>query len=186
MDTNFLNNEFYSCIAEALKKFSTDAENHNVYAIAFDCDSSVGTVVLRYRNRSSFELEVSRYEEYQKKYGWAVYGLYGSEYDVGEFDIIEYQKTETVKHFTDSYYYHEVGSYYGVGEPIEDIKDNYHEIFWDMVLFAINRLKADIGKFGISTTDNFIIFHCDHDESQEDREKKISMTVDSETMKKLC
>lgn len=69
MDTNSLKNEFYSCIADALKNFSTSAENHDVYAIAFDCDSSVGAVVLRYRNKSFFEREVSRYEEYQKKYG---------------------------------------------------------------------------------------------------------------------
>lgn len=55
------------------------AEKHDVHAIAFDCDSFVGSILLRYRNRKAFECEVSRYEEYQK--------------------------TETVKHFTDSYYY---------------------------------------------------------------------------------
>ena len=54
-----------------------------------------------------------------------------------------------------------------------------------MVLYTINRLKTEIGELGIRITENFIIFHCDHDESKEDREKKISMTVDSETMKKL-
>lgn len=185
MDTISLKNEFYSCVADALKNFSTSAENHDIYAIAFDCDSSVGSVVLRYRNRSSFEREISVYEEYQKEYGWAVYGLYGSEYDVGEFDIIEYQKSELVTHFMDSYYYHKVGDYHGAGEPIEDIADNYQGIFWDMMICTINRLKSEVQGFGIHTTDDCIIFHCDHDESQDERKEKISITVDSETMKRL-
>ena len=179
MDINSLNNEFYDCISDALKKFSTSTKNHDVFAIAFDCDSSVGQIVLRYRNKTSFECKKSRYEEYQHKYGWPIYGLWGSEYDVGEFEIIEYQPTENVKHFTDSYYYHEVGNYYGLGEPIEDIKDNYREIYWSMIVNTINRLKAEISNLGICTTDNFIIFHCDHDESQEERKEKISMTVDN-------
>lgn len=185
MDVVLLKDEFHKCIVEALRNFSSNEENNNVYAIAFDCDSSVGMVSLRYRNKSSFEREVSRYEEYQKKYGWEVYGLHGSEYDPGEFAFIEYQQSDFVKHFTDSYYYHEVGCYYGAGEPIEDIKDNYEEIFWDMIIDTINRLKGEIKELGIHTTDNFIIFHCDHDQSYEDRDKMISMTVDSETMRSL-
>lgn len=185
MDINSLNNEFYDCILDTLKNFSTSEKNHDVFAIVFDCDSSVGQIVLRYRNKSSFECKKSKYKEYQQKYGWPVYGLWGSEYDVGEFEIIKYQPTENVKHFMDSYYYHEVGDYYGLGEPIEDIKDNYREIYWDMIVNTINRLKAEISNLGIHTTDNFIIFHCDHDEAQEERKRKISMTVDNEIMEIL-
>ncbi len=177
-----LKEEFYQCIAEALKKFSDSEENKNVYAIVLDCDSSVGMVSLRCRNRQQFENNLKRYEEYRQEYGWAVYGLHGSEYDPGEFAFIDYQKSALVSHFADSYYYHAVGDYFGKGEPIEDIKDNYEEIFWEMIVDTINKLKGEMETLGIHTTDKFIMFHCDHDQSFEDKDKMISMTVDSEMM----
>lgn len=113
-------------------------------------------ISLRYRNRQQFENEVSRYEEYNKKYGWEIYGLHGSEYEPGEFSFIEYENTKLVKHFTDSYYYYEVGTYYGEGKPLEDIKDNYRELLWDLVIETIVRLKDDVSQIGVDTTDSFI------------------------------
>ena len=87
--------------------------------------------------------------------------------------------------FMDSYYYHETGCYYGDGEPIHEMKDNYKEILWDMVICTINRLKMEIENLGIHTTDDFIIFHCDHDQSYEERDRMICMTVDRETIKRI-
>ena len=180
-----MNNEFYSCIQNALKDFSKNEENHDVYAIVLDCDSSVGDVVLQYRNRSSFESELSTYEEYENEFGLAVYGLYGSEYEPGEFEIIDYQKTGLVKHFMDSYYYFQTGCSISDKEPINDIKDSCTNIFRDMVVSTINRLKPEIKNPGIHTTDNFIIFHCDHDRTYECRDKMIGMTVDKKIMEDL-
>lgn len=37
-----------------------------------------------------------------------------------------------VKRFKDSHYYYTVGDYYGEGETVECIKDDYEELFWEM------------------------------------------------------
>lgn len=185
MDISLLKEEFYKSMTETLKNFSAGEENKDVYAIVLDCDSSVGMVVPRYRNRKHFEDALSSYEEYKKKYGWEIYGLHGGEYDPGEFPFLEYKQSKVVRHFTDSYYFYEVGEYYGEGEPIEGIEDNYREIFWDMIVDTINRLKDKMDELGVHTADKFIMFHCDHDQSYEERDKMISMTVDEELMKSI-
>lgn len=185
MDEELLKDEFHNSIVDALKKFSKSADNQDVYAMVLDCDSSVGRVSLRYRNKNAFESELSTYEEDEKKYGWKTYGLHGSEYEPGEFAFIEYQKSDLVRHFEDSYYYYAIGEYYGEGEPLDGIQDDYEEVFWDMIVGTINRLKEEIKEIGIHITDNFIFFHCDHDQSYEERDKMISMTVDSELMRSL-
>ena len=184
-DMSVLKDEFYICIMEALKEFALSEDNNEVYALVFDCDSDVGVISLRYRNKQHFLSKVSEYEKYNRKYGWEIYGLYGSEYEPGEFPFIEYKASSLVKHFTDSYYYYEVGTYYGEGEPLEGIKDNYRELFWELVIETIERLKGSISQIGIDTTDNFIFFHCDHDQSYEDRDKMIRMTVDEEMIQKI-
>ena len=185
LDMDKLEDEFYSCIVEALKKFAVTEDNKEVYALVFDCDSDVGVISLRYRNKKHFQNEISRYEEYNKKYGWEVYGLHGSEYEPGEFPFIEYEVTKLVKHFQDSYYYYEVGTYYGEGKPFEAMKENYRELFWNLVLDTIERLKSEIPQIAIHTTDDFIIFHCDHDQSYEDRDKMIRKTVEEEILKRI-
>ncbi|MBQ4531214.1 MAG: hypothetical protein IJA36_11530 [Lachnospiraceae bacterium] len=185
MDIAMLKEEFYQCIVEALKKFSVDENNTDVYVMAFDCDSSVGMISLRYRNRQQFNSELNTYEDYNKKYGWKIYGLQGSEYDPGEFEFINYQKTALVKHFLDSYYYHAVGEYYGEGTPIKEIKNNYKTIFWDMIVDTIQRLKEEMKSLGIHTTEKFIMFHCDHDQSYEEVEKMMRMTVESDILQSL-
>lgn len=185
LDISVLKNEYYLCIVEALEKFSSSKDNKDVYALVFDCDSDTGAISLRYRNKQHFLNEVSRYEEYNKKYGWAIYGLHGSEYEPGEFPFIEYETSKRVKHFTDSYYYYEVGTYYGEDKPMEDIKDNYRELFWELVIDTIERLKDNISQIGIDTAEDFIIFHCDHDQSYEERDKMIRKTVDDELIQKI-
>ena len=185
MDLVALNIEFYRCIKAALEEFSKTEENREVYALALDCDSDVGMISLRYNNRGHFLEKIPEYEEYEKEYGWNVYGLYGSEYDVGEFGFINYKNTELVKHFKDSYYYHSTGVYFGEDEPMEDIKDNRKEILWTMVTEAIIRLKEEIGELGIDTVDDFIFFACGHDLSAEERMAMIRHTVDQEMIRKL-
>lgn len=185
MDTSALKEEFYLCIKEALKEFSKSSDNKEVYAIVLDCDSSVGMAWLRYGNKEHFQEELEEYKNYNKKYGWEIYGLHGSEYEPGEFSYIEYQESGTAKHFTESYYYYATGHDYYEREPIEDIKDNYEEIFWDMILDTCRRLKKDIKEIGIDITEDFIVFYCDHDQSEEERDQMIRMTVEEEIMEKL-
>jgi len=185
IDVSLLKNEFYACIVEALEKFSSSENNKDVYALVFDCDSDIGSISLRYRNKQQFQNEISRYEEYNQKYGWMVYGLHGCEYDPGEFSFIEYKDTTLVKYFKDSYYYYSVGEYYGKGKPMEDIKDNYEDIFWEMIIDVIKRLKHEITQIGILTTEDFIVFYCDHDQTVEDRDKMLRKIVDEETMRKI-
>ena len=52
-------------------------------------------------------------------------------------------------------------------EYIKDIEELSQEsIIADLPITLIhNQLVAEIKKIGIHTTDNFIIFHCDHDQS---------------------
>lgn len=180
-----LKDEFYGCIRAALQEFSKTEENREVYAIALDCDSDVGMISLRYNNRMHFMKKLPEYEEYENEYGWKVYGLCGSEYDVGEFGFIDYKNTELVKHFKDSYYYHSTGDYLGKGEPMEDIKDDRTEILWAMVTEAIVRLKKEIGELGIDTVEDFIFFACGHDQSDAARIGMMKITVDQEIMDKL-
>ena len=156
-----------------------------MYVLTFDCDSDVGMISLRYNNRLRFLEKVPEYEEYEKEYGWKVYGLYGSENDVGEFGFINYKNTKLVKHFKDSYYYHSTGDYFGEDEPMEDIKENRKEILWTMVTEAIIRLKEEIGELGIDTVDDFIFFACDHDQSDEERVVRIRKTVDQQLVDQL-
>lgn len=90
-----------------------------------------------------------------------------------------------MKLFLDSYYYHSIGDYYGEGEPIEEIADNYAEIFWEVIIDVINKLKNEMDELGVHTTENFIFFHCDHDQNYADRDRMIAMTVDENVMKQL-
>lgn len=185
MNIDALKNEFYQCIKTALVSFSKSEGNNDVYVMVLDCDSSVGMVSLRYRNKEHFQKNLETYEKNYEEYNWAIYGLHGSEYSPGECEFIDYQKSELVEHFMDSYYYHSFGDYFGEGNPIEDIKDNYKEIFWDMVVDTIKKLRAEMNQLGINVTDDFIFFHCDHDQSCEELDKMISKTVDKEFMLRL-
>lgn len=188
MDKVQLINEFYQCIRDALIEFSKTPNNQNIYAMALDCDSSVGDTWLRFRNRAQFNEHIPEYKKYFEKWGegWEVYGLHGSEYSVGDFEFIDYNKTKLVKHFTDSYYYYSSGDdYWGEDEPIEDIEENYEDIFWEMVRETINRLKNEMSELNINIEDDFIFFYCDHDQSDEELDAMISETVDKSLMEKL-
>ena len=40
-------------------------------------------------------------------------------------------------------------------------------------------------ELGVHITEDFIFFHCDHDQNYEERDRMIAMTVDEDVMKKL-
>ena len=170
MDTKQLQKEFHECIKKALIAFSQTEENKDVYAFVFDCDSDVGMISFRYNNLTRFENTKREYADDDM----VIYGLHGLEYSVGEFGFIDYQKTDLVAHFTASYYYHRIGDYFREDEPIEEIKDDFEDIFWHMIEDTIQQLQSDI-----------VMFYCDHDQSQEARDVMIAKTVDAAFMKKL-
>ena len=118
MDREALTEALYQDIRHVLERFSQTEVNQAVYALVLDCDPSVGMIALRCNNRAWFVQMRPEYEVYAEEYGWSVYGFYGSEYSVGDFEFISYDKSPLVKHFTDSYYYHAVGDYFGAWEPL--------------------------------------------------------------------
>lgn len=54
-----------------------------------------------------------------------------------------------------------------------------------MIVDTILRLKDEMKKIGIDITENFIMFCCDHDQSDEERDRMIRWTVEEELMRKL-
>lgn len=65
------------------------------------------------------------------------------------------------------------------------IEDNYMEIFWEVIIDTINKLKTEMEEWGVHITEDFIFFHCGHDQNYEERDRMIAMTVDENMMKQL-
>lgn len=164
--------------------------------LAFDCDSEVGQLCLRYGNQKLFQEDIKNFDDYADMYQpYGKYGLHGAKYTVGNFGFIEWENSGDVEHFLDSYYYYRTGDYFGEGEPMEvltvngkelkgkQLAENIKEIWENMILDCINRLKRE--KLGLDTTEDFIIFMCDHDISAEEFEVSIKKTVDKQLFKKL-
>ena len=63
LDVSVLKDEFYVCIIDVLKKFVLSTDNKEVYALAFDCDSDVGVISLRYRKKKMRKLSKSKANE---------------------------------------------------------------------------------------------------------------------------
>ena len=63
LDVSVLKDEFYVCIIDVLKKFVLSTDNKEVYALAFDCDSDVGVISLRYRKKMMRKLSKSKANE---------------------------------------------------------------------------------------------------------------------------
>lgn len=185
MDREALTEAFYQDIRRALEKFSQTEENRAVYALVLNCDPSVGMITLRYNGRARFERMRPDYEAYAEEYGWPVYGFYGSEYSVGEFGFIPYEKSPLVKHFTDSYYYHAVGDYFGEGEPLEEIGENYEEIYWSMITTVIKRLQPELEAIGIDGCEDLVFFCSGHDQTDEERVAMLRLTADGSLVEKL-
>lgn len=184
MDTVKLNESFYRSVKKALDEFTKTEDNLDVYALVFDCDSDVGMISLRYNNMAHFEEDVQNFEKYKYMYEpYGKYGLHGYQYSVGEFPFIEYQEEPFVKHFLDSYYFYKIGDYFGEGEPIQGLENNYCEIWKNMILSCIERLKKEYNKLHV--TEEFIIFMSEHDQSDEEIEEYIQLTVEESLFQKL-
>lgn len=186
LDVQELQACFYEAVREALDRFALTAENAEVYALVFDCDSDVGQICLRYANAAHFAAMLQSYERYKYMYeprGYGKYGLRGYKYSVGDFPFIEFDYPAGVTEFLDTYYYYETGDYCGAGEPIAGLESSYKEIWRAMLLSCIRRLKAEYT--GLRTTDDFIVYMCDHDQSDEDTEALIQLTVDAGLFNRL-
>lgn len=193
-----LRNDFKEQIVCTLKDFSTTEQNKNVYVIVFDCDLDVGQIVLRYCNLEKFENLKQEWEEYEYMYEpYGQNGLFGLKYNsVGDFPMLKYGYNGMTKHFLDSYYYYSVGDYYGEEKPIEvfeingqklkknKLKKEIENIFVTMIVDTIYDIKnmSDI----INYDDDYLVFMCDHDISNDDFEEWVRKTNDDELVDKLA
>lgn len=191
-----LKNDFKKRILCTLNDFSTTKQNKNVYAIVFDCDLEVGQIVLRYSNLENFENLKQSWENYKYMYRpYGQNGLFGLKYDVGGFPMLKYAYDGMTEHFLNSCYYYSVGDYYGEGEPINAIElsgqtlkgDNLgaeiENIFIKMIMDIIDEIRgmSDI----INYDDDYLVFMCTHDITNDDFEKWVRKTNDDKLVDKL-
>lgn len=184
MDTQTLKNDFYHSLKKGLESFRKTEQNNAIYAMALICDYSRGMILLGYNNKTRFKEMLSKFILYRNRYGLPIYGLYGNEYNVFEFEFIGYHVTELVDRFVDSCCYYSTGKYNGTGEPIEDIKNNYQELYLEMITETINRLKFELKTLGIDISDDFIFFYRDINHSIEEQNAMLLKTVDKELVEK--
>lgn len=180
-----LRDAFCNCVVTALDEFSQTEANAGIYALVFDCDSEeTGQICLRYANMAHFNHELENYERYRYMYEpYGKYGLRGYKYCVGDFPFIDLEFPPVVAWFLDSYYYYATGDYYGEGQPVTGLENSFRDIWKDMILSCIKKLKASYT--GLRVTGDFIIYMCDHDQSDEDTEEWIKWTVDEALFQKL-
>lgn len=172
-----LHKSFYDSIQEALDRFAQTEGNTDVYALVFDCDSEGGQICLRYSNMAHFNETLKAYEQYKYMFApYGKYGLRGYKYAVGDFPFIDFEYPSLVQQFLDAYYYYDTGDYWGEGEPIAGLENTYREIWKEMILSCIRQLQKEYPK--LHTTDDFIIYMCDHDQSDEDTEEWMKWTVE--------
>ncbi len=198
MNYDEIKSDFKAQVKTGLDILVKSEENKDVYALVFDCDSSTGEVALVYNNIHMFEEMKKDWEKYKYMYEpYGLNGLFGFKYNsVGDFKIIDLDFEGDVERFLDSYYYYSVGHYYGEGEPLGSISMNGNEYdadalknemprIWEtLIIETINELKEEL--INIDTTDDFIMFMCDHDISNEDFEMWIRKTNDSALIDKLA
>ncbi|MDE6254102.1 MAG: hypothetical protein K2M78_15975 [Lachnospiraceae bacterium] len=193
-----LKNDFKEQIVRTLNDFSTTEQNKNVYAIVFDCDLENGQIVLRYCNLENFENLKQSWEEYKYMYEpYGQNGLFGLKYNsVGDFPMLKYEYNGMTKHFLNSYYYYSVGDYYGEEEPInvieisgqtleeDNLRTEIENIFIRMIIDTISEIK-DMLEI-INYDDDYLVFMCDHDISNDDFEKWVRKTNDDKLVDKLA
>lgn len=190
-----LKKEFKEQIKGCLDRFSKTEENKEIYCIAFDCDSDSGSICLRYANKKSLEERRKDWEKYSYMYKpHGLQGLFGYKYSTGDFKFIEHDFTGNVKWFLDSYYYYRVGDYYGKDQPIKNMlwEQKYSEdelknvmlgIWETMIIETIHELKSEISM--IDTTDDFLMYMCDHDISYEDLDMWVRKTNEGSLVDEL-
>ncbi|WP_294372532.1 hypothetical protein [uncultured Clostridium sp.] len=195
-DIKKLKENFFYCVKEELNKFAKTKENKDVYAIVFDCDNSVGQVVIRAGNIKRYKESLIDFDKYADMYEpYGKIGIRGYKYSVGDFDFIEVTFNEYVTKFFDIYYYVMTGEepYYDYEdedyeeETVIDVtlemKQDYKIFFEELILDCINKLKNVTEN--IDKTDDFIMYMCYHDCSDEDAEELMKKTVDKELFEKL-
>ncbi|MDE7200957.1 MAG: hypothetical protein K2O91_03420 [Lachnospiraceae bacterium] len=193
-----LKDDFKEQIIYTLNDFSATQQNKNVYAIVFDCDLDNGQIVLRYSNLDHFEKLKQSWEEYgymYKPYGQN--GLFGLKYNsIGDFPMLKYEYKGMTKHFLDSYYYYRTGDYYGEEEPVnvmeisgqpleeDGLRTEIKNIFIRMIIDTIHEIK-DTPEI-INYDEDYLVFMCDHDISNDDFEKWVRKTNDGKLVDKLA
>lgn len=195
---NDVKNDFKNQVIEQIVSFSKTDSNKDIYAIAFDCDDEVGQVCLRYNNLENFEKQKKDWDEYSYMFEpYGLNGLFGLKYSVGDFEFIECEWSGELDSFFDSYYFYSVGDYYGEGEPIDcicidgneltddDLADSYYEIWKRLILETINEIKDEVRNV-LNVTDDFIMFMCMHDISNEDFKNWVEKTTDCEIVEYLA
>lgn len=111
--------------------------------------------------------------------------------------MLKYGYNGMTKHFLDSYYYYySVGDYYGEEKPIEvfeingqklkknKLRKEIENIFITMIVDTIYEIKnmSDI----INYDDDYLVFMCDYDISNDDFEKWVRKTNDDKIVDKLA
>lgn len=193
-----LKNDFREQIINTLKDFATTEQNKNIYAIVFDCDLDNGQIVLRYNNNENFETLKQSWKNYKYMYEpYGQNGLFGLKYNsVGDFPMLRYQYSGLTNNFLDSFYYYNVGDYYGDDELITviEMKDKILEgdslrkeiknILISMIVDIINEIKTMTQI--IDFDKDCIIFMCDHDISNDDFERWVRKTNDDDLIDRLA
>lgn len=124
-------------------------------------------------------------------------GLFGLKYNsVGDFPMLKYGYSGMTKHFLDSYYYYGTGDYYGEEEPVnvmeisgqtleeDGLGTEIKNIFTRMILDTIHEIK-DMPEM-INYDEDYLVFMCDHDISNDDFEKWVRKTNDGKLVDKLA
>lgn len=193
-----LKNDFREQIINTLKDFATTEQNKNIYAIVFDCDLDNGQIVLRYSNNENFETLKQSWKNYKYMYEpYGQNGLFGLKYNsVGDFPMLRYQYSGLTNNFLDSFYYYNVGDYYGDDELItviemkdkilegDSLKNEIKNILISMIVDIINEIKTMTQI--IDFDKDCIIFMCDHDISNDDFERWVRKTNDDDLIDRLA
>ena len=191
-----LKDSFYHSMYKELIYFSQTDNNQDIYALVFDCDSENGQICLRYGSEPHFAKISKKYNICQEK---QQYKLHRFKYSVGDYAFIgSIQHNGYVclafdsdtEHFLESYYYHCIWQYFGQGSPITNLdsgeilnKETVKTLFYEMILECICRLKENLSF--LHTTEDFIFYMCDHQNSIKDNEKLMKKTVDLPLFTKL-
>ena len=78
-----------------------------------------------------------------------------------------------------------MGDYFGEGEPLEEIRENYQEIYWSMITTVIKRLQTELEAIGIDGCEDMVFFCSGHDQTDEERVAMLRLTAEGSLVEKL-
>lgn len=214
VDLNDVEEQLYQTFKKTLTEFAKTEANKDVYAIVFDCEVADQYVYLRYASESDYEKLLANYERYAHMYEpYGLKGLFGYKYNsIGDFNYIECDAANDIlDQFRDRYdrvqrYEFDIfedenaerpdvafeykGKTLKCDTPVKELlecenrlSEKLFSLFEDIIVNCIERLKAD--DLGLDKTADFIMFMCDHDESNEDFAEGVSRTVDKKLFERL-